>query len=87
MFEINDKWWELPEMSAGQAQDYMDGIRNLNENISIVCSKNSCLTNEEIYENAVYNRRIENNLPFPPDKKRFVGALGLNDEFYRFTKK
>lgn len=42
---------------------------------------------ESMTANAVYNRRIENDLPFPPNDKQFVGALGMNGEFYRFTKK
>lgn len=56
-------------------------------NAAPICINGGCDIVEDMTANAVYNRRIENNLPLPPDKKQFVGALGSNEEFYRFTKR
>lgn len=81
---MDNKWWELPEMSPGQAADYMDGIRKLNENITIASA--ACSITEDMRDITDYNLRIENDLPFKPTNKQFVGMLGLNGEFYKFTK-
>lgn len=45
-----------------------------------------CAIQENMREVANFNRRIENNLPFPPTKMYFVGALDSNGRHYRFTK-
>lgn len=83
---MNNNWWDLPVMSAGQAQDFIDGIRALNESVIISSINNGSNINEDMGEVADYNRRIENNLPLRPDKKYFVGALGKSGRHYRFTK-
>lgn len=67
------------------------GTKCLTDNVAIAtvdcCINGGNSIVEDMYETAVYNRRIENNLPFPPDDKYFVGMLGLNGGFSRFTKK
>lgn len=77
--------------TAGQATDIMGDIKYLTDNIAIAtvecCINGGNSIVEDMYGTAVYNRRIENNLPFPPDDKYFVGMLGLNEGFIRFTKK
>lgn len=50
--------------------------------IDINCDRN---IDERIVMDNI-SRHIAKNLPFPPNDKQFVGALGLNGEFYRFTK-
>lgn len=81
---MNSNWWELPEMTAEQSARFMDHIRKLNENISIASA--ACSITEDMRDITDYNLRIENDLPFKPTSKQFVGMLGLNGEFYKFTK-
>lgn len=83
---MNNNWYELPEMSAGQAQDFMDGIRAFNENVAVSSINNGCNINEEMRAIEDYNRRVEHNLPLRPDRKYFVGALDESGRHYRFTK-
>lgn len=71
---MNSNWWELPDMSVGQAQDFMDGIRAFNKSVAVSAINNGLNINEDMRAVSDYNRRIENKQPLCPDKKYFVDA-------------
>lgn len=72
---MNKNWWELPEMSIGQAQDFVDRIRVLNKSVAVSSINEGLNINEDMRAVRDYNRRIENNLPMRPDKKYLVDTL------------
>lgn len=72
---MNNNWWELPDMSAGQAQDFMDGMRAFNKSVAVSSINKGLNINEDMRAVLDFNRRIENNLPMHPDKKYLVGEL------------